>query len=487
MASACSRGDDDGRMTPDDSRRLAQALASRLGAELLETHLSWVLLAGAHAYKLKKPVRLPFVDYASAARRRRFCEEEVRLNARLAPGLYLGVVPITGSLDAPQLQGDGPALDHAVHMRRFPPGSLLSERAARGELDAATADALAVRLAGFHAQAPRCEIAGPDLRERTLAALRGASPLLEPAQAQALARWIEAEAAPVLPLWHARAAAGHVREVHGDLHLANLLQLDGQVLAFDALEFDPALRCIDVIEDIAFPVMDLAAHGLPRLAWRLLNAWLEGTGEYDGVPGLRLCLAYRALVRAMAQHLREPLAPQARHHAAQALRWTASPAPGLWITHGLPGSGKTFASQRLLERSGAIRIRSDVERKRLHGLPAGARSREHGLDIYTREATLATYARMLALAGPLLQAGWPVVLDAAFLQRGERDQARALAAGLQVPFTILACEAAPEVLRQRLQARTGDASEADLPVLERLRSVQQPLQEDERRFVQPPP
>jgi aminoglycoside phosphotransferase family enzyme/predicted kinase len=486
MASVCSRGGDDGRMTADDSRRLAQALARRLGAELLETHLSWVLLAGEHAYKLKKAVRLPFVDYASRERRRHFCEEEVRLNARLAPGLYLGVVRITGSLDAPELQGDGPALDHAVHMRRFPPGSLFSERAVRGQLDEAAVDALAVRLADFHAQAPRCEAAGPDLRERAQAALQGAAPLLGCAAAADLARWIDAQAQDVLPLWRARAAAGHVRESHGDLHLANLLLLDGQVLAFDALEFDAALRCIDVVEDIAFAVMDLAAHGLPRLGWRLLNAWLEATGEYDGVAGLRLCLAYRALVRAMAQHLRDPFGRPARHYAVQALQSTTRAAPALSITHGLPGSGKTFASQRLLEQAGAIRIRSDVERKRLHGLAPHARSREHGLDIYTREATLATYARMFALARSLLEAGWPVVLDAAFLQRGERAQARALAGALQVPFTIVACEAAPEVLRRRLQARANDASEADLRVLELLRGVQQPLQEDERRFVRPP-
>ena len=467
-----------------DDARLVAALARRLGAEVLETHISWVLLTPEFAYKLKKPLRLPFVDYSTLERRRHCCEEEMRLNRRLAPGLYLGVARITGSVDAPELEGAGPTLEHAVRMRRFPPGALFSERAAQGQLDAATIDRLAQRLAAFHAEAPRCAASGPDLRERALAALEGAAALLP---RQALARWIAREAACVLPLWQARAAAGHVREGHGDLHLANLLALDGEVMAFDGVEFDPALRCIDVIEDIAFPVMDLVACGLPQLAWRLLDGWLERTGEHEGVPGLRLCLAYRALVRAMACQLRQPQGPDALHYAAEAPRWSETAQPRLVITHGLPGSGKTFASQQLLERAGAVRIRSDVERKRLHGLPPLASSRATGHDIYTPEATQRTHARMLLLARQLLCAGWPVVLDAAFLRRTERQQARRLAAQLQVPFAILDCDAPAEVLRQRLAARRGDASEADLQVLELLRAVREPLQDDERACVQPLP
>jgi aminoglycoside phosphotransferase family enzyme/predicted kinase len=465
----------------DDARRLAEALARRLGAALVETHISWVLLAPELAYKLKKPLRLPFVDYSTPALRLHCCEEEVRLNRRLAPGLYLGVARITGSPDAPEVDGDGPTLDHAVRMRRFPDGALFSERAAAGRLDAALVDALAQRLAAFHAEAPRCQAAGSDLRARARAALQGAAPLVPQ---HALARWIDTEAAAVLPLWQVRADNGHVREGHGDLHLANLLAVDGEVMAFDGVEFDPGLRCIDVVEDIAFTVMDLVAHGLPALAWRFLDAWLEGTGEHEGVPGLRLCLAYRALVRAMACHLRQPRCSDALRYAGEALRWSAPGQPRLVITHGLPGSGKSFASQRLLEAAGAIRIRSDVERKRLHGLPPLADSRSAGRDLYTPEATQRTYARLFTLAGALLRAGWPVVLDAAFLRRAEREQARALAAQLQVPFAILDCQAPTEVLRERLRARTGDASEADLQVLDLLRAAQEPLQPDERACAQ---
>ncbi|MEJ8837302.1 bifunctional aminoglycoside phosphotransferase/ATP-binding protein [Ramlibacter sp. AN1133] len=462
------------------SRALVQALARRLGGQLIETHISWVLLAGEFAYKVKKPLRLPFVDYSTPERRRAFCEEEVRLNRRLAPGLYLGVARITGSIDAPDIDGSGAALEHAVRMRRFPPGALLSEQAARGTLDAPLVDRLAQRLAAFHAEAPRCTPGPTDLRSRALAALQGARGLWPAPQQAQLARWIDEEAETVLPLWHARAAAGHVREGHGDLHLANLLTLDGEVMAFDAVEFDPSLRRIDVIEDIAFTVMDLSAQDLPGLAWRLLDGWLQHTGEYEGVPGLRLCLAYRALVRALACHLREPHGADAQRYARAALGWSAPAAPKLWITHGLPGSGKSWQSQRLLQDSGAVRIRSDVERKRLHGLAPLARSREQGLDLYTPEATGQTYARLLTLAGPLLAAGWPVVLDAAFLRRAERDEARALARTWDVPLEIVDCEAPLEVLRDRLRARVDDPSEADLSVLERLAAAREPLGDDER-------
>jgi uncharacterized protein len=325
--------------------------------------------------------------------------------------------------------------------------------------------------------------AGATLQARTLAALEGSATLFEPAQRESLATWIGQESARVLPLWQERRAAGHARECHGDLHLANLLELDGAIAAFDCIEFDDDLRCIDVVEDAAFTQMDLAAHGLPALAARFLNAWLEATGEYEGVPGLRLCLVYRALVRATVQQLRAPASAEARRYAGQALAWSRCAAPRLVITHGLPGSGKTYASQQLLEAMGAIRIRSDVERKRLYGLDALANSQASGVAIYTPQAGRQTYARLFALARMLLAAGWPVVLDAAFLLRDERAQARELARELKAPFSILDCDATLEELRQRLRQRRGDASEADVAVLDKLRLVAEPLDEDERTTV----
>ncbi|MBC5783477.1 AAA family ATPase [Ramlibacter sp. USB13] len=465
-------------------RERVERLARRLGAELVETHISWVVLLPDRVYKLKKPLRLPFVDYSTPERRQAFCEEEVRLNRRLAPTLYLGVSRVTGPADAPAFDGTGETLDHAVRMVRFPEEATFAARAQAARLGPADVDRLAAMLSAFHAAAPAVRDPAPaTLSQRALAVLDACAALLSMEDGEALRACIGTEASVAEPLWQQRRASGHARDVHGDLHLANLLELGDEVLAFDCIEFDPGLRCIDVLEDAAFAAMDLAAHGLPALCWRFLNAWLEGTGEYDALPGLRLCLVYRALVRASAQHLREARSARALHYAAQALAWSRRTPARLVITHGLPGSGKTWASQRLLEREGAIRIRSDVERKRLHGLAALADSRASGLEIYGTEATQRTYERLFALASPILQAGWTVVLDAAFLRRAERNAARSLAQSLGVPFAILHCEAPAEVLRDRIAGRRGDASEADQAVLEKLLAQAEPLADDERPLV----
>ena len=478
------------------------ALARGLGAERIETPISWVLLAGEDAYKLKKPVRLPFVDYTGLQARRHFCEEEVRLNRRLAPTLYRGVVRVApgGAAGAPRLLpgADGPTLDYAVHMRRFDQSALFGAQLEAGTLAASDVDRLAALLAGFHARQPPATAAQPadwgSAARRGLAAraaLDGARAAATAAEQAWLQAWLESEAARLAPLWTARREGGRVREGHGDLHLDNLLCLpgpEGGVAAFDGIEFDAALRWIDVLDDIAFAVMDLAARGAPGLAFRLLNGWLERTGEHGALPALRFSLAYRALVRAQVACLggagREATA---RRYLDAALAWTRPAGPRLAITHGLPGAGKTVASQRWLEREGAIRLRSDVERKRLFGLHALADSRAHGLDIYTPDASARTHAHLLAMARLALQAGFAVVLDAAFLRRADRAQARALAAELGVPFAILDCAAPPEVLRARLLARRGDASEADTGVLAQLAASAEPLDGDERACVVPAP
>lgn len=467
--------------------RLVEALAAQLGASCIETHISWVLLAGADAYKIKKPVRLAFVDYGTLEARRRCCEEELRLNRRLAPSLYLGVLPITGDEARPQLDGGGPAIEYAVHMRRFPPGALFSEMLAAGTLAPSHVDAFADHLAAFHARAankaPDASHGSPARRrDCALAALEGARAHAGADGYADLHEWLRREAARLQPLWAARQASGCIRECHGDLHLANIVVVDGDVMAFDGIEFDPALRWIDILDDVAFTVMDFGAHGRADLAFRLLNGWLDRSGEHAGVPALGFACAYRALVRAQVATLRADAA-LARRYVDAARGWTRPRPARLTITHGLPGSGKTFRSQALLEREGAIRLRSDVERKRLFGLAMLERSRERGLDIYTPAAGGRTYAVLLEKARALLEAGWPVVLDAAFLRRAERDQARALAREVGVPFAILDCEAPQDVMRERLRARSADASEADAAVLAQLAATAQPLGEDERASV----
>ena len=257
--------------------------------------------------------------------------------------------------------------------------------------------------------------------------------------------------------------------------------------AFDGIEFDPVLRWIDVLDDIAFPVMDFIARGRADFAFRLLNGWLDGTGDHPGLPALRFSLVYRALVRAQVEHLNGAgHEAAARRYLDTALALAQPGQPRLLVTHGLPGSGKTFESQKLLEREGAIRLRSEVERKRLAGLSMLADSCASGLDLYQPAvATARTYAELFRLARGALEAGWPVILDAAFLHRARRAQALALASAIGVPLSIMDCQAPLQVLRERLQARRGDASEATLEVLDELSLSAEPLLAEEFKHVLP--
>jgi len=471
-----------------DPTALVTALARHLRAETVETHISWVLLTRDLAYKIKKPVRLPFVDYSTVEARHRFCKEEVRLNRRLAPSLYLGVSRITGTYLSPAFDGSGPVLDHAVRMQRFPPNALFSELVETGHLEAEQVDGLTARLADFHIRAPvsaaLCGFASANQRRTVaLAALDGAAPAATQAEQNHLRAWLETSAAALAALWTTRQFDGHVKECHGDLHLDNLVSVDGEATAFDCIEFDPALRWIDVIDDIAFTVMDFSARKRIDYAFRLLNGWMDRTGDHGALPALRFSVVYRALVRAQVAHLRGN-STQVSRYLETAVSWTRPSPARLVITHGLPGSGKTFESQRLLEHEGAIRLRSDVERKRLFGLGMLENSRVAGVDLYTADVTARTYDRLFELAHNTVRCGYPVVLDAAFLRRDERDRARALARELGVPFAIVACDAPLAELRARLLDRQGDASEANIAVLERLKAVAEPLDADEQQLCQ---
>ena len=460
---------------------------------LIETHISWVLLAGDHAYKLKKPVRFGFLDFSTPVLRRHFCAEEVRLNRRLAPALYLGVVPVHEGRGGPSLHGRGPVVDHAVKMHRMAPHSLASERLAQGRLTAQDLKRFGTRLAARHAQAA---VAPADsgygsparIRDDALQAVDRLATLAEPAACARLRPWFERQAGALAPRWQARLAAGRVREGHGDLHLDNVVLQNHDITAFDCIEFDPALRWIDVVSDAGFLLMDLLAHGRGDLGFAFLDAWLEASGDHDGLAVLRFYLVYRAVVRALVTTLRggpAPGAPDAAAYLALAEGLIARPAPALLITQGLPAAGKTRLTQLLLQRAGAVRLRSDVERKRLAGLAplADSRAARPDGDLYAEAATEATYARLNALARQALTAGWPVIVDAAFLRRDQREAFRALAAGAGVRFAILDCQAPMAVLRQRIaerRARGDDASEADPSVLELLAARQQPLADDER-------
>lgn len=460
--------------------------------ELIETHISSLLLTPRLVYKLKKPVRLPFLDFSTLDLRAHFCREELRLNRRLAPQLYLCVVPVCGSVEAPRIGGGEEPIDHAVCMRRFATGALLSQRLVAGRLASEHIDRLARRLAAFHADTPRAPPgAGFGEPQRVLKAVDSVMRQLQALHCDlgSVVDWVVAQSAVLHDAWCQRHAAGAVRECHGDLHLANTVVLDdGDVTAFDCIEFDPALRWIDVMNDIAFACMDLKAHGRADLAWRLLDVYLQHGGDYGGLRVLRYYEVYRALVRALVRRLQPAadaggLAVDYLDCARRLAGGWGEHGPRLAITCGLSGAGKSVLASALLESSGAVRLRSDVERKRLFGLQPLQPSGRLEMDLYTPNATQRTFERLRELARRCLLAGYPVIVDAAFLLRAQRDTFGLLAKELRVPFTILHCQAGEETLRQRVAERHAagnDASEATLAVLERQLQQHEPPGADEQ-------
>ncbi len=473
--------------------------------EVVETHISWVLLTGPYAYKIKKPVDLGFLDFSTLEKRRFFCGEELRLNRRLAPDLYLDVVAITGSAGSPRLGGAGPAIEYAVKMKQFPREGELDRVLARGELGTAHIDALAREIAAFHG---RVAVAGEDAPfgspERIAQPIRdNFKTIREKSADQAdlqkisdLDAWSEAARGALTSVFLERKRGGFIRECHGDLHLANIAWVDGRAMIFDCIEFSEGLRWIDVMSEAAFLTMDLDDRGAPELSRRWLNGYLELTGDYAGLRVLRFYQVYRALVRAKVACIRmgqagagdrERLEREYRGYVDLAGRYTRPARPALAIMHGPSGSGKTALAQALVEAWGAVRVRSDVERKRLHGLAPDARTAS-GLDagLYAPEAGERTYRRLADLARMAIEAGHSVIVDAACLKRAQRATLREAAAGTHAPFVILDVRAPEAVLRARISARARvgrDASEADLVVLDRQIATAEPLGPDERPAV----
>ena len=463
--------------------------------EVRETHVSWVLLAGEHAWKIKKPLDLGFYEALSLERRRFLCEEELRLNRRTAPALYERVVPITRSPGGIRLGGEGEVVDYAVCLRRFADEALMSAMAGCGGLRPGHADALARMVAGFHAGLPPAPGGHGEPAQVLQQAMDNFPPLrasLPMGARRTRLDWLEdwtREAFPGIErLLARRRRDGFVRECHGDLHLGNLVWLDEAPVAFDGVEFSAALRCIDTMSEVAFLVMDLYAHGLSGLAWRFLDGYLEATGDHGGVPLLRFFLVLRALVRAKVAAIRvhQRADASARSQVAAYVELAFSLAHGrgpvLIATHGPAGSGKTTLARALVESLGAIRLSSDVERKRLAGLaPLASSGSPVGGGIYTDAFTERVYRQLADVAGGLLEAGWPTVVDAACLTRAQRALLRAAAGPAHV--CVLACCEASEVTRlARLAARLeagGDPSEATAAVLARQQSRRQPPVADE--------
>ncbi len=466
---------------------------------LIQTHISWVILTGDWVYKLKKPVNFGFVDFTTLELRHAACLEEVRLNRRTAPSLYDGVVTLVDGIDGPQFGENGPILEYAVRMRQFAQSDLFEQRLAGNELSVDVIESLARAVAELHGQAaialPDSLFGTPELIRSTVQACL--DELAKTSLPEALRSlliplnvWVMAEWRRLNSSFLSRKQEGWIRECHGDLHLGNIVLYRGKPTLFDCLEFNPNLRWIDEMSDIAFLVMDLHDRGAPRLAWRALNEWLEQSGDYQGLFVLKYYLAYRALVRAKVAsiRLRQPeLSPEEQERQHESLKSYVDLATTLTrqsqtiivLMHGVSGSGKSFVARKLVESLGAVQIRSDVERKRLmDAWPPGTSVPPTDSEMYSTKITWKTYHRLQSMARIVVDSGYPVIVDATFLKQSDRQAFASLAKNLGVPFVIVACHAPEAVMQERVSQRQRigrDASDADVAILQQQLATAEPL------------
>ena len=471
--------------------------------ELIETHISWVLLTGEFAYKIKRPVRYPFIDLRSPEHRAFLCREEIRLNRRFAPELYLGVYPVSWLEGEARVEGSGRVIEHAVRMRQFAREDELDQLLEARRIEPAELESFGRELARLHARLPVPQPAQswgqpPALRALILdnaeqcartVQFPGASTAVRALQAR-----LEASLDTAVQQLSARFAAGRVRECHGDLHARNIVRWGGHLLAFDCLEFDPALRWTDVADEISFLLADLDSRQKPLHAHAFVAGYLAQSGDYQACVLLPLFKAHRSLVRAKVTALDAAAAPTGSSKSADARRQfeayldcarrSLTPRPPILILMcGLSGSGKTWIAQRLTPRLLGIHLRSDVERRRIVGLSAAERSHspvEEGL--YSSEMTADVYRRLARCAQDTLAGGYVTIVDATFGRRAARAQFHELSARLAVKVCIVHCHASRQVLQARIverQQHNDDPSEADLAVLGWQEAHLEPIQAEE--------
>ncbi|UWQ85690.1 bifunctional aminoglycoside phosphotransferase/ATP-binding protein [Leisingera caerulea] len=445
--------------------------------EVVTTHSAHVFLTGGLAFKIKRAVRYSYLDFSSLDSRKAVLERELALNAPAAPEIYDRVVAVTRDASGGlALDGAGAPVEYVLRMHRFPREAELSRIADAGGLTVDLAARLGSAVAAYHADAERRGADGAVLIREIIDELReafdGMEPVLGRGRVAAFLDRTEQVFAQAAPRLTERSDAGYVRRCHGDLHLRNLVMINGRPVPFDALEFDERLGTCDVFYDFGFLLMDLLHRGAAAQANAALNSYLQAAGDYGGLAALPLFMALRAAIRAMvtvqgmAGSGSDEAAGDARNYLDLAADCLAAAPPRLVAVGGLSGTGKTTVAARvaplLRPAPGAVHLRSDVERKALFGAAPLDRLPAEG---YGPDVTAKVYARLLDLAEQALRAGHSVIVDATFLEAGYRKQALALAARLGVPFDGIWLHADPAVLEQRIAARTGDASDADADVL----------------------
>jgi hypothetical protein len=453
--------------------------------ELVQTHISYVLLAGDQVYKVKKPVRFSFLDFSTLERRRHFCHEEVRLNRRLAPGVYRGVVAIVRDGETFRLAPDAAAaaVEYAVHMRRLPAGRTLDQLLEHDQVIPEMMDALAIRLADFHraADASPAVTANGDpaaitriLEDNFANARRFRDVTIPAADDDAIQAFTRAFLRNHDALFRRRQVEQRIRDGHGDLHSEHICFDDGVVI-YDCIEFNPAFRYCDVASDVAFLAMDLAYHDRPDLAERLVMRYAAHAGDGDLRRLVPFYACYRAYVRGKVDSLKsveeEVVLPEraaasssARRHFALAYRFTWAYRPCLVVLMGLSGTGKSAIAEALRVRTGLVHLNSDVIRKQLAGLAPTARAPSAGYEagLYSPDMSARTYQTMFAAAAARLAEGHGVILDATFQLRQGRDTARGLAQQHRVPFLLIECRCSDDEVRRRLHQRAQrGTSESD--------------------------
>ncbi len=467
-----------------------------------QTHISVVFLAGAFAYKIRKPVNFGFLDFSTLEKRLRDCAAEVRLNRRLAPDVYLGVVPITVAGDGVKVEGKGDPIEWAVKMERLSDEANLHHRLSRGDAGTREIEALAVRVAAFHAGAAagshisefgRYEVVARNCRENFEQSAAQVGTIVSPQVFARLQDLTENALATQRALIEARAARGVPRDTHGDLRLDHVYLFPDRIppadlAIIDCIEFNERFRFADPIADMAFLTMELESQGERHLASAFRTAYLRASGDAEGGVLIDLYTSYRAAVRGKVEGMKA-LQPEimtadrteslalARRFWLLALSELEQPArrPCLVLVGGLPGAGKSTLARDLSARAGFEVIRSDVVRKELAGA-SGQQTEppEFGQGIYSPDWTARTYAECLCRAEPLLFEGRRVLIDASFREENQRVAGLQVARRLGVPATMFICHAEPEVIRLRLAARRNDVSDADWSIYLQAAAAWQP-------------
>ena len=466
--------------------------------EVIQTHVSYVLLTGDYAYKVKKPVNFGFLDFSTLEKRQHFCQEELRLNQRSAANLYLEVLPITQSGGTYQFSGTGEAVEYLVKMKQFPSGTLFSDLYDQGKLTGELLEELARVLAKFHqktvtndyirsfGRVEQVRQAIDENYDQTEKYIGGPQTQQQFDETRNYTDRLFAEQAE---LFEQRMQQNKIRECHGDVHLRNIALWDGTILLFDCIEFNEPFRFVDFMFDIAYIIMDLDARNRPDLSNQFLNAYMEQTGDWEGLQVLPLYLSRQSYVRAKVTSflLDDPSVPEAVKQEATAtaaryynLAWEyTQPSQGkIILMSGLSGSGKSTVARQLARQWGAIQLRSDAVRKHLGGIPLDARG---GDELYTPEMTQKTYDRLLELGLTLAKQGYTVILDAKYDRQAQRQAVLAQAQAAGLPVQIFYCDAPIDILQERLQQRTGDISDATTEVL--LSQSLEPFTDAEQPFV----